>query len=655
MAQINRLLLCSCEGSMSVDADTASKALGGVDVKTATALCTADLDIAGTALQSEGTTLIACGQMSALFEELAEEVGAGPRLATVDIRDRAGWTDDAEAHAKQAALLAEAVLPSPETPVREIVSEGTCLILGRADIVLPAAERLSDTLAITCLLSDAPDDLSPDGRFDITTGVLKRAKGALGRFEIEVDAFRELKPGGRGSGQFGTSKSGVKSTCDIILDLRGGAPLFPADHKRDGYVRADPGDPLAVERAMAEARDLQGVFEKPIYIRFEETLCAHSRAQRTGCDRCLNVCPTGAITPDGDTVAIDPDICAGCGACAAVCPSGAASYDDPPVGTLFARLRALASAYRTAGGVTPRVLFHEADWGADMIRLSARFGRGLPANVIPVEVPSVEGVGHAEMMAAFGVGFASVHLMPGPRSDLAVIEREVALTQAMAAESSVQVLDVSDPDVLEDALYAPSSALPEHDTILPVGGRRDVTRLAATALNGDQAVLPLPEGAPYGTIEINTDACTLCLACVSLCPAGALGDNPEKPSVRFQETACLQCGLCASSCPESAITLTPQLDLRKEALTYQMLNEEEPFECIECGVPFGVKSTIETIVAKLEDKHWMYQGNDNTRLIQMCDNCRVNAQYHQENSPFKVGDRPRIRTTEDELKTRDGE
>ncbi|MEO1536870.1 MAG: 4Fe-4S binding protein [Pseudomonadota bacterium] len=655
MAKIDQLLLCSCEGSMQVDAATASAALGGVALKEATALCTTDLDVAGSALQGDGRTLIACGQMAALFEELAEEIGAESQLATVDIRDRAGWTDDADAHAKQAALLAEAVLPRPETPGREIVSEGTCLVLGRAEIALPAAERLAGAMAVTCLLTDLPDDLAPDGRFDVTSGGLRSARGALGRFEIEVDAFRELRPGGRGAGQFGAAKDGVTSSCDIILDLRGAAPLFPADHKRDGYVRVDPADPLAVERAIAEARDLQGVFEKPIYIRFEETLCAHSRASRNGCDRCLNVCPTGAITSAGDVVEIDPDICAGCGACAAVCPSGAASYDDPPVGTLFARLRTLASAYRAAGGLAPRVLFHEADWGAEMIRLAARFGRGLPADVISVEVASVEGVGHAEMLAALGVGFASVHLMPCPNSDLAVIERELALTAAISTKGAVALLDVADPDAMSDALYGATLAAPDHDTILPVGGRRDVTRVAATALHDDQSVLPLPEGAPYGKIEINTDACTLCLACVSLCPSGALGDNPEKPSVRFQETACLQCGLCASTCPESAITLMPQLDLRKEALTYRMLNEEEPFECIECGVPFGVRSTIETIVAKLEDKHWMYKGSDNTRLIQMCDNCRVNAQYHQENSPFRMGDRPKIRTTEDELKERDGD
>ena len=151
---------------------------------------------------------------------------------------------------------------------------------------------------------------------------------------------------------------------------------------------------------------------------------------------------------------------------------------------------------------------------------------------------------------------------------------------------------------------------------------------------------------------IDGEACTLCLACVSLCPVGALGDSPDKPQVRFQETACLQCGICASACPETAISLVPQMNLSNEALTYRVLNEEDPFECIECGKPFGVKSTIERIVSKLEGNHWMYTSSDNSKLIQMCDDCRVNAQYHQENSPFAMGERPAVRTTDDYLKDR---
>jgi ferredoxin len=653
MTKITRLLMCTCEDSMGIDPASAGTALGGVAVKTSNRLCTGDMDMAARALEAEGGTLVACGQMAALFEELAEEMGVPERLQTVDIRDRAGWTSDRNAFAKQAALLAEAVLPGPATPTKDVVSEGTCLILGASDVVLPAAEALADKLAVTCLLDAAPSDIEPTARYDIATGRIRAATGALAGFSITVDAYCQALPGGRGAARFSDPVDGAKSGCDIILDLRGEGPLFPADHKREGYVRADPRLPAAVAEAVATAGDLQGVFEKPLYIRFEESLCAHSRASRPGCDRCLTVCPTGAITPAGDTVAIDPDICAGCGACAAVCPSGAASYDDPPVGHLFSRLRTLASAYRKAGGTSPRVLFHDAEYGGEMIRLAARFGRGLPADVIPVEVPNVEGVGHAEMLAALGVGFSTVAVLPGPRTDMTVPLREQALARAIVGdEARLFLLDVADPDALEEALYMPAPAPMSADPILPLGGRREVTRTAATALTTAEAPIPLPEGAPYGAVEINTDSCTLCLACVSLCPVGALGDNPDKPQVRFQEAACLQCGICESTCPENAITLTPRLNLANEALSHRVLHEEEPFDCIECGKPFGVKSTIDRIVQKLEGQHWMYTNSDNTRLIQMCDDCRISAQYHQENSPFRTVDRPRVRTTEDYLKDR---
>ena len=77
------------------------------------------------------------------------------------------------------------------------------------------------------------------------------------------------------------------SRCDIVLDLSGGTPLFSAHDLRDGYLRADPGDPAAVLRAVLKARDLVGTFDKPRYITFTEDLCAHSRSQ----DRRLHPLP----------------------------------------------------------------------------------------------------------------------------------------------------------------------------------------------------------------------------------------------------------------------------------------------------------------------------------------------------------------------------
>ncbi|MEL7081769.1 MAG: 4Fe-4S binding protein, partial [Pseudomonadota bacterium] len=132
-----------------------------------------------------------------------------------------------------------------------------------------------------------------------------------------------------------------------------------------------------------------------------------------------------------------------------------------------------------------------------------------------------------------------------------------------------------------------------------------------------------------------------------LCPSGALGDNPDMPQLRFQEDACLQCSLCASVCPEDAITLKPQMDLSKAALSQKVVHEEEPYPCIECGKLFGVKSTIERIVDQLAGKHPMFASSDAGRMIRMCDDCRVNAQFHAENQPFAQGERPKVRTTDD--------
>ena len=68
-----------------------------------------------------------------------------------------------------------------------------------------------------------------------------------------------------------------------------------------------------------------------------------------------------------------------------------------------------------------------------------------------------------------------------------------------------------------------------------------------------QREIALPAGAPFGTIDVNRDACTMCLACVGACPEGAILDNQEAPQLRFIETKCVQCGLCAATCPENAI------------------------------------------------------------------------------------------------------
>lgn len=644
------LILCDCLGSQAIDTNSLSEATGLTCSKMFTHACGAQIEQAAELL-GKGEAIIACQQEAPLFRELAAEIDA-PDPDFLDLRDRAGWSDEgAKASAKMAALAAEALLPRPSERTVDVVSGGSCLIIGSNDAAHNAAKNLSAILAIT-LLVPTPQETNPGLPFDMVSGTLSRASGTLGQFKLRIDQLQQIIAGGRGEVKWTPPQDGAMSECDVILDLSGAPALFPAPEKRDGYLRADPGSQPAVAKAVLDASQMIGTFEKPLYVRLEESLCAHSRAEQAACSKCLDICPTGAITSAGEHVAIDPMICAGCGACSALCPSGAITYDAPPVASIFARLNTLSGTYRKAGGDAPRLLVHDDEFGSELISLAARYGRGLPADVIPMSVSALSGFGHAEMLAALACGFGEVAVVLAPRTERPVLEDEAALARAIAGRDGVTLIDVNDPDALSDILYNDTQLTRVDTPILPLGTRRQVTRLAAQALQPEAEVIALPDAAPYGAILVDQDACTLCLSCVSLCPAGALGDNPDKPQLRFEENACLQCGLCANICPEDAITLTPQLNLTDEAFTQKVMNEEEPFPCVECGALFGSKSTIEKITEKLAGKHAMFSNPQTARMIQMCDNCRIQAQFHSENNPFASKDRPRVRTTDDYLSKR---
>ena len=143
--------------------------------------------------------------------------------------------------------------------------------------------------------------------------------------------------------------------------------------------------------------------------------------------------------------------------------------------------------------------------------------------------------------------------------------------------------------------------------------------------------------------------------CVTACPTGALSDSPEKPALYFSESACVQCGLCAATCPEAVIALQPRLNFQAWHAPRRLVKEEEPFHCIGCGAPFGTKSTVERIVAKLEGKHWMFSGANARRLdvVRMCDSCRVEAVMNEGFDPYAGPARPAPRTTEDYLRDRE--
>ena len=653
--------ICTCEDSMPLEGRTIARGCRGSEVKEAEHLCRTQLD-RFLAVLGTGEVTVACTQEAPLFTQEAEAAGHTQGLRFVNIREQAGWSDEAaKASPKMAALLAAAAEPMPEVPLVPMESAGVALVLGRDEIALAAAAALAATLDVTLLLTGAePVQPAREAAFPVLRGRASGATGWLGGFEVAVEGVAMPKASSRAAYEWGPPRPRSTSRCDLVVDLSGAPALFPTG--RDGYLRADPADAAAVARVVAEAAGLIGTYEKPRFVSFAADLCAHARNKRTGCTRCLDLCPTGAITPGRDSVLVSAEICAGCGACAAVCPTGAITYALPPAAPLAQRLRTLLLTYREAGGVAPVVLLHDAEHGTPLIEALARQGAGLPANVLPVQMNAVT----AADLSLFAGGFAwgatrMLALLPGRRPHgTEGLFRNIDTANAILAglglaEDRAAAIETDDPFTLGDALramprtpwrFAPAS-------FLPMGAPREVTLTGWRALRevaaAPLAAIPLPVLAGFGAAEVATDGCTLCLACTMVCPTGAFAANPETPELSFLEDACVQCGLCVATCPEKVISLAPRLDLRPEAAQRRVVKAEPPATCTRCQKAFGTRASIDKVRAKLS-AHWMFADPARLAVLEMCEDCRAIEATLGGVDPYAGPTRPPTKTTEDWLR-----
>jgi ferredoxin len=661
------ILICDCEGTMAPDAKALSKVFDDADIKTHSDLCRSQIDALSKAAAGDGPLIVTCTQEVPVFLETLDELENSSSVTYVNIRERAGWSEQGgKASAKMAALIAEAQIKVEPAKNMVLTSQGAVLVLGAGALALEAAKRLSQRLDVTLVFeATSGKGVLPSSLTDIPvfSGKLEAAMGHLGNFEISFKSLSASQPSSKDGYGFGKPGPSSKLKADLILDLRGGDALFNAAEKRDGYFNPAPNDPVRVERALFELADMVGEFEKPRYVNYDGAICAHARNNIAGCSLCVDLCPTGAITSAIDQVAIDPYICAGCGSCAGVCPTGAAEYAMPGGIDALARLRTLLGTYLKVGGKNPVVLLHDREFGDEMISIMARSGRGLPANVLPFLLNEVTQAGMDILLAAIAYGASQMLVLAPPhkRQEQDGLNNQIDYSNAILkglgyGEDRLEVIDSDDPDALEARLYdgkPPASV--GTATFMALGNKRQRLNQVLESLHSQAPspvdVIALEKGAPFGVVEIDADGCTLCLSCVNACPAKALRDNPDAPQLKFQQSNCIQCGLCKDTCPEKVISLNAQIDFRTLNAQATIMKEEEPFECVRCSKPFGVASTIDKMIEKMRD-HSMFKDPKSLERLRMCDDCRVIDMTEGDEHPWASKQRSQ-KTTEDYLKERE--
>jgi len=526
------------------------------------------------------------------------------------------------AAARTAAAKASATVPVAEPKCFTFTSRGVVLVAGKAARATPALTALRDPVRVVAFVADAPADAVVPPNVRLIAAPILSLTGYLGRFSA---TSVPIKGEPVDAGRFSWNED---RQFDFVLDLNE-VPLVSREVGPYGYFAPRTAGELAA--ALAHIQAQPSTFRKPRYFDYRAAMCAHGAAGKVGCTRCVDACPAGAIASVGDKVAFDPSLCHGCGTCAAVCPDGAVRYAYPPAATTLDRLRLMLDAWISTGASPPRLIIHVgSETNRTLDSEIARVPDGLPFST-----PALAACGIEMWFAGLAWGASQIVLVPDTttaRASIGAFNEELGVAHAILNAIGEPAERIVPADETQRAPSPPSGSIGGIAGALSQESKRAtlyaaLDHLARAKPRSSQPAL-LPRGASLGAIEVDQKRCTVCFACVNLCPTDALASvDAPTPELRFKESQCVQCRLCEQGCPEQAISLLPRVHLnRLEREESHVLCADGMFECVRCGSPFISKRLLARSMEMMND-HPMI-GRHGVEILKLCMACRARATMH---------------------------
>ncbi len=284
------------------------------------------------------------------------------------------------------------------------------------------------------------------------------------------------------------------------------------------------------------------------------------------CNLCVDSCPEHAIIPE-KPVKINLDKCTECGACVNSCPAG---FLWPPGFTLYGLSEFLEGTSEVIAAPLSKLdqlkegtIFRSQERSAPLILILEAKNKG--------------------------VKFSSLDL------DLIDPYLEELESLPKGNEPPVEIRRFNDYASREASLLA--SMLPDKDEWIQLDH-----------LN-------------YFRVKVS-DECTLCGACIRICPSRALRIVEDSGELRleFSHQQCIGCDACRQICPEKAVAieraLNPHLLRSGEFIE---VTRDEIARCRGCGAPLN--GTVR-MMKKLEERIREKSGDKYAELVWYCQRCK---------------------------------
>ena len=302
------------------------------------------------------------------------------------------------------------------------------------------------------------------------------------------------------------------------------------------------------------------------------------------CDRCLRVCPVGAITITENSVKV-ADNCRKCGLCTMACPTEALSSGKVMTKNLYDRIARVASQYEECYVTCTRALGRIPRDNEVLLPCVGAVSRDLWFAILSeydnVSVYLPLGICDRCRTTTgeecYADEIAAAEELSGGAVGLEVDERDLGHEQSRAYRRSQFVASmaktgtklvagsggvVSGATAVANKIRRHSQQMTalQHSLERVTGAkttnkrRRILTQKRKVVLTAIQKRPELAKGFDLMVPECDTGLCTACGDCTRACVQHACDLDPNG-HFSVEAAYCVNCGACAAACPEGALTM----------------------------------------------------------------------------------------------------
>ncbi len=682
----NGVFLCTCSGTIDIDFKKLKSIAGADVIEVHEMLCQEPEKIKEVFERKElSHALVACTSKKEVFEALDLDI------SYINLREHCGWVHDREEATEKAFALVNAAINCPQDGRKRIIDPGKdVLIIGPASPGIQIAQHMSGCANIRILITEPCDSgaatytgvniLATNTGINILTGTVNNIEGGPGDFRIKIlknpvsseeciscgkcldvcpinaidryPVFSISENCDRCGKCYDICPAQAIDLEDKIEILRTGQVLaigknsiYP-DEKKGLYITTIGKDvegtvSIALPAAMEIIANTGGI-ERDTPAKAILEGCASGKSGFQGCSLCERACRHGAIIRKDDIITFDEISCTGCGACASVCPLSLFRMEDDIYGRMEYLLGGSLPANFRRTEKTRRILMFTCEHSLPLLDKAGEQRSKYPA-VLPLFVPDLARVSETHILRAFDLGAEGVIMLGCDECTGDVSKEACGLAGRILEEfkpgDRISVIR-NNNDVKSFTGYVKS--FNERIAPIPPGKHKPVKLMNASnrrilleiiaSLAAKTGIAPTSviedTTAPFAEISIGA-SCTVCEACTSMCPAGAL--IRDKGSIASVYGNCIACGLCEKACPEKALKMQRVLNmerLRNAAPT--TLFKSELLACASCNKSYMTQaaldriagSFIENVRGDLKPQEQVELIKNQVELLRYCENCR---------------------------------